>query len=501
MSNNSYVNVPSFTTFNEISKNNYTLSATQYKSFNIKNKTVKPVSDFLYRDLERNDLGSEVGSESYVNDSPYSFVKTKALQPESYLLDVTNESVQHIVPQKYVNMNLKKGDLLISKDGNVGEIVILDKDYPNTMLCGGIYKLPVDEYKYYLLAFIKSDIFRQQIDFLVPRGSTIRHGKTKFLDCLIPMPNKNSKDTIMYVEILMQAIINKEIEIHKKYDLILKKIQKELENNQSEKKFIYKLPSIQEIMDNDRMDSSLYSYEFKKKEYLITNYKYGYSSLTDLGYKGIRGTSLENKNIKNRIDSNVYMPGFYKLIIPTNITPYGTVAKASYIGTPVKLKTLKKGDIVFGGEGYGKGKSFVVLEDEENVATNYHGIRIVCEKEQSMTQKVFVKCVLTYLREKGLIDSYGVGGNGGHFSPAYFYLAKIPNFPEEKVKEIASLYHNNFIEYDTSNCTIKNFLDFDNKFNEQVGIYELDKSMKYLQEKLNLAIDNIANDVDVEIDF
>lgn len=35
-------------------------------------------------------------------------------------------------------MNLKEGDIIISKDSNIGEIVILDKDYPNYMLC----KLP-----------------------------------------------------------------------------------------------------------------------------------------------------------------------------------------------------------------------------------------------------------------------------------------------------------------------------------------------------------------------
>lgn len=47
----------------------------------------------------------------------------------------------------FIDSNLKKGDLLISKDSNVGEIVVLDRDYPNTMLCGGIYKLPVIDKK------------------------------------------------------------------------------------------------------------------------------------------------------------------------------------------------------------------------------------------------------------------------------------------------------------------------------------------------------------------
>lgn len=497
-----YIDIPAYTTYNDIINKDYTLSATQYKSLNINNKNIKPLSSFLDRELKRSDLGSEVGSECYVENSQFLFIKTKALQPESYLLDETKESIQNITPHKYVEMNLEQGDLLISKDSNVGEIVILDKNYPNAMLCGGIYRLPITKNKYYLLAFIKSDIFRQQIDFLVPRGSTIRHGKTKFLECLIPLPNKNSEKTIKYVELLMQSIINKEIEIRRKYNLIIDEIQKELELNQNEQNFKYNSPTISEIMELDRMDSSLYSEDFRKKEFLITNYKYGYTSLTDMGFKGIRGTSLENNFIKNRIDSDEYVSGFYKLIIPTNITKYGTVSKISYIGTSTKLKTIKYGDIIFGGEGYGKGKSFVVLDDDDNIATNYHGIRIVCEENKyQITKKIFVKCMLSYLRELGLIDCYGVGGNGGHFAPAYFYLAKIPNFPEEKEKEISKLYYNPDIKYDYSNCTLDNFLKSDDDLNLNAGIYELDKSMKYLKNKLEKVIDKIVNDAEVKIEF
>ena len=45
-----YIDIPLFTTLDEIVNKNYTLSATQYKSFNIPNKNIKPLSDFL--DLE-----------------------------------------------------------------------------------------------------------------------------------------------------------------------------------------------------------------------------------------------------------------------------------------------------------------------------------------------------------------------------------------------------------------------------------------------------------------
>lgn len=496
-----YINIPQYTTYNEIVSKDYSFSATQYKTFCIKNPNTISVSEFLYRNLNRNDLGYEVGSGAYVEKSQYRFIKTKALQPKTYLLDINKESIQYIVPNAYMEFDLKKGDLLISKDSNVGEIAILDKDYPNTMLCGGIYKLPVIKNKYYLLAFIKSEVFKQQIDFLVPRGSTIKHGKTKFLDCLIPMPNKNIDKTISYIELLMQAIVNKEIEIKNKHEKIINNIQLELENNQQNNIFKYTQPNIDEILKLDRLDSSLYSYDFKQKEFLIKNYKYGFNTLSNMGFFGIRGTSLENNYIKNRIDSDTYKRGFYELIIPTNITKFGTVAKSSYIGTPVKLKTISQGDIIFGGEGYGKGKSFVVIENVENIATNYHGIRIVCSEKINIEQKIFVKCFLSYLRETGMIDKYGVGGNGGHLAPSYFGLIKIPNFKKNKIFEIVNLYHNSVVKYNSIRLNIDNFLEYDDKFNKEAGIYELDKSMKYLQEKLNNAIDNIADDKEVKIIF
>ncbi len=126
--------------------------------------------------------------------------------------------------------------MIISKDSNIGEIVILDKDYPNYMLSGALYKLPVSEKKYYLLAFVKHNIFREQLDFMVPKGATIRHAKTMFLDCKIPMPNHNAENTIKFVELITQAIINKERLIKERHSVIIELIEKELLENQNTQK-------------------------------------------------------------------------------------------------------------------------------------------------------------------------------------------------------------------------------------------------------------------------
>lgn len=155
-----YTHTPNTICFKDIEKHDFNLSASQYNKVIIPNDNCKLVRDFLTRNLVRGDLGVEVGATNYIDKSPYRFIRTKALQAHSFLLDITKETALPILPNIFVQMNLKKGDLLISKDSNIGEIVILDKDYPNYMLSGAIYKLPIKEkWKYYLLSFIKHDIF------------------------------------------------------------------------------------------------------------------------------------------------------------------------------------------------------------------------------------------------------------------------------------------------------------------------------------------------------
>lgn len=403
--NNNYIHVPQTTTLNEIKERGFTLSATQYKSFCVENKNLITVADFLDRDLVRTDLGSEVGSEEYVDYSNYVFIKTKALQEESYIINEAKDATEYITPKAFIDMKLKKGDLLISKDSNVGEIIILDKDYNNAMLCGGIYRLPVIKNKYYLLAFVKHDLFRQQINFLVPRGSTIRHGKTKFLECQIPMPNKNEDETIKYIECLMKAIIDKEIAIKEKYNNAMLYINKELVNNQTTKEYKYELPTLQELLRLDRMDSSLYSNDFKKKEFLVRNYKYGTSTIKELGFSISRGQNLQISNIGKSVRVDNKKDGYYKLILPNYISKYGTITKTEYLGNSSKLKILNKGDIIFGAEGNEKGRSFVVIQPEDNAITNIHGITLNHNSDE-LNKSIVIKLFLDYYRLHGMIDAY-----------------------------------------------------------------------------------------------
>lgn len=490
-----YIDIPLFTSFNEIINKNYTLSATQYKSFNIKNKNIKPVSAFLYRDLKREDLGCEVGTDAYVDISSCYFIKTKALQPEFYLINGNSESIQRIVPKSLVSSDLKKGDIIISKDSNVGEIAILEKDYPNTMLCGGIYKLPVTKNKYYLLAFVKSEVFRQQIDFLVPRGSTIRHGKKKFLECLIPMPNKNTNDTIKYVECLMQAIINKEIKIKEKYSECANLIENELKSNQKQIKFTYSLPNIQELVNNDRMDTKIYSEEYKSTHFLINNYTNGTFTIP---YKNIFGGNTPKKRVISEDDALDYF-----WVTPTIFSDLGMLTSKNTINcntTNIKNNTLLIVNRTSkGGEGKFVGMSyFYNVKDlgEGQYNQGLYGIRNYSDEDL-----YFLNALINSPLYRILFSKLSMGSKMKEIKMKQVTELIFPNFPTDVKKRIVSLYHNEKSIYDSCNCSLDIFLDYDNEFNMQAGIYELDKSMKALQQKLNMAIQNIADDKEVEIQF
>lgn len=478
---------------------NYTLSATQYKRLCVTNDNLHPVANLLDRNLERTDLGCEVGAGNYVDNSKYIFIKTKALQSESFLLCEENSAMQCISPKSFIDMQLKEGDILISKDANVGEIAILEKDFPNAMLCGGIYRLPIMKNKYYFLAFVKSNLFRQQIDFLVPRGSTLRHGKTIFLNCCVPFPKTNTDKVIKYVEILVKTIIKKENEIRQRHYTAMKIIRDELLSNSKDAKFQFALPRIKDILCVDRMDSRLFSKKFKEYEFNVKNYKYGFSTIHELGFKPSRGQNLQVSNIGESIYSSQYRPGYYTLILPKFISKYGTVTTSAFLGNPNSLKTLKKGEIIFGAEGNEKGRSLVVIEEQERTITNIHGLTLT-QSSCDLSKGIFVKLFLDYYRSNGMIDAYAVGSNGGSLAIKYWDYLKFPNFPKKQEQELTKYYYSGN-EWNPSECNMENFEIYDQGFNMTAGIYELDKSMKYIRNKLDNAIEKIINDENVEIVF
>lgn len=490
----SYIIVPRTLNIKEIKDKDFALSPSLFTRVEIKNKNVKAVRNLLDRDLNSKDKGFEVGSKAYISKSKYFFIRTKALQPTSFLPNYDKEIIVPILPQSSKSYNLKEGDVLISKDSNIGEVVILDKDLPNYMPSGGIYRLPISKRKYYLLAFMKNEFFKAQLNFLVSRGATIRHAKTLFLDCLIPFPNQNNADKIMrYVDILTKAIINKEKKIRRKHQLILKKIGKELLENQKLNKFEYSLPNIEEIKDKTRLDIGIYTYNFKKIDFLVKNYKYGFYY--------IKESNIQSGNTPQKRFIGEELKYKYKWSTPAQISDYGTFTNFESINC--SKSNLNKNAMLLINRtskgGRGKYVGIALYYDINIFGKGQHNQGIYRVENYKDLTLQFMTCFMNSKFMREYCANLSVGSKMKEIKSSQFLTMPFPNFPEPKQKEITELYYNP-IEYPI-NLNLDNFSEKDFEWNKEAGILQLVMLAKKLNQRINDIIHKIVMDEEVDINF
>ena len=156
----------------------------------------------------------------------------------------------------------------------------------------------------------------------------------------------------------------------------------------------------------------MYSEDFKKQVFRITNYKRGSGSYKELGFGVTRGQNLQISAIGQSIYSQAKKPNFYRLAAPTDISEYRTIEEFRYLGNKKALSLLKQGDVVFGAEGFRKGRVFILADEMEKTITNIHGV-IFHPADGDIVKGIFWGCFLGYLRSIGLVDAIGAGGSGG----------------------------------------------------------------------------------------
>lgn len=479
-----YLRVPREVGFREIRDRESSWSPSMFCRVIIPNANVKRVRDLLVSSKPF-DKGIEPGSIHYVRRSSYHFIRTKALQDHSYLLYPKGDAITPISAKVFEDQSLADGDILMSKDSNVGECAMVDGDrWRSHMFSSGIVRLHPAVDRYYFFAFLKHPLFRTQLLAKSPRGATILHAKKLWLDCLIPLPNQSDAGRVVrYVSALMQAVVEKEKSIRACHEAIATAIGKELSIGGRGNAFEYAFPTVSGIKDSSRLDCGLYCMGFRAFRHRMDDYTHGSTCLSKMGVKTRRGPNLAVSVIGKSLYSEEPKPGWYQLIRPVNIGEYGTLAQKEWFGSPRKLPLVRQGDLIMGCEGFEKGRTIVMVDPIERCTTNFHAT-VIYWPGSELWQVIFIRCFLAFLREHGVLDWVGVGGSGGHMSPDYFDYLPFPNFPEGKQREIARLY-----QLDTPSPsgkpTLDTFTSWHRQWNASLGIWELDREMKILQRALS----------------
>jgi len=280
----------------------------------------------------------------------------------------------------------------------------------------------------------------------------------------------------------MTAIVEKERCIRFRNRTIDEQIEAELVANQKDGSFQYTYPIIDEVRQTSRFDAGIYSETFKREEYRIKNYALGWANYKQLGFSVGRGQNLQLSCIGHSIYSDSPKPNFYRLVAPTDISEFRTVEAFRYLGNMRDLDLVKKGDVIFGAEGFCKGRCVILIDEQHRTISNIHGV-IFHPNDGSMMRGIFLGCFLGYLRKVGIVDAIGAGGSGGSLAIGYLDKVPFPRFPSGVQETIASLYHNPG-EPPKRKLTLESFVAWHREWNEGLGIWELDREMKTLQRTL-----------------
>lgn len=448
--------IPMEVKFGELKKTG-SLSPNNYKKLAIINPNQNKIAKYLDAKIPYI-KGIEPGRGAYVKKSEQAFLRNSCIDNIRFSAD--KEKYIYLNPNYYSDFMLHNEDVLFCTDANIGDCCLFISDNEKVIFSSGMIKLNFREskYKYYVMAFMRDDYFREQLNARTPKGATIKHSGDAFLECLIPICPEDWVYTL--IGNLVKNIAYAEHICNSKIRMTEKIIKEEI----ILKEYEYVNPTIKVLKDKARLDSGIYSdsvFQWKKN---VENYKYGYSNLHGFGFKTQRGPSLQKRDLGRSIQTNKFRKGYNILIYPSDISSSGYIEKVAYLGTRNPIWFLGEKYILFASEGT-IGKTFIVCDNSMRFTTNIHGTMIYPLNMQTSIEKViFLGLYLNYLRSDDVLVKMSVGANGGSFAVGYWDNIIIPNVSDEFMGKLAVMYNND---------AELNPAFFDKKELQVAGVYQL----------------------------
>lgn len=454
------------------------LSPNNYKKVLIKNQRCHSVSEYL-NSTKPYCKGTEPGSSSYVPKSLQVFLRNSCINNIQYSID--KSKYIYLNPKYYNATTLNNEDVLLCTDANIGDCSLFISNSENVIFSSGIVKLNFleNKYKYYVMAFMRDNYFKEQLKAKTPKGATIRHSGDLFLECLIPDAPQE------WIFLLIESLVKNIAYSEYISDLKLKKSDKIMSDEFLTNEYIYDNPSINQIKKALRLDSSSYSNIVFQWKNNIENYKNGYTDLKGYRFKMKRGPSLQVRDLGRSIQTSIYKKGYNILIYPSDISSSGYIEKVSYLGAKNPIWFLDEKYILFSSEGT-IGKTFVICDNSMHFTTNIHGTMLYPDNNYTdIKYSIFLGLYLNWLRSIKVLAKLSVGANGGSFAVGYWDNILIPKVDENFLNKISKIYNNNI--------NLKPTI-YDKNLILKAGIYQLNSFIIQCKVVLDQLCNDIKND-------
>lgn len=436
------------------------LSPSNFKESLFERSTLKSLRSFL-NEQSPYTKGIEPGRGAYNPAGKQRFLRNSCI--DSGNVTQSSSRYERFVGNASERARLRPYDILLCKDANIGDACMyLDDGLSSVFFSSGIVKLNFarDEDRLSCLAMIRSPFFRQQLDAITPRGSTIRHAGELFLDCLLPDIQAEEIDLRDGLDAAIKNIAHCETLCDRKISQASDLISSELLS----KPYIYRSPRIAELIKEKRLDAGFYSEVVTRIEESVSAYSGGCQSISEFGFEMKRGPNLQKRDMGRSIQRKTAAAGYHALVYPSDISERGYIEDVSYIGARSLVWHIAEGGVLFSAEGT-VGRTFAVCDGSLAFITNIHGLIFSPTGRKSNEKSAFLCMYFHFLKRQGFFDKVSVGGQGGSFAVGYWNKVRVPIFNELLLSEIAKLYH----------CPAKELVAY--KFNlselEAAGVYEL----------------------------
>lgn len=482
-----YVEIQNSISIKDIANNNYCLAPSKYSFFYSKSNRFIPLGKII--GIKNDRIGVQ-------KDSKYYYIEIGDINVNNGSVDYKENFGVFLPGQRPLKIDYE--DILISTvrtyRKGIGFINFKSDNITSTPAFLVINKVSKEITKEYLFAILRSDFFVEQILSFQNRGMYPRLDRDNIDLVSIPLPR--TKEELAYVSVLQRALLNKNEEIKRKKEIISNSINSEILNNQLPNRFHFTYPNFDDIKSINRLDTGIFSKQFKEIDFLIKNYKKGFYYINKENIKS------GNTPIKRLFGAkNIYK---YRWITPTHFSDWGTLEFNESIlcdnnnlteNSLLLVNRTSKG-------GLGEYVGNAVYYDTNIYGEGHHnqGIYRITGYEDSKLQ--YMACFMNSPFMRKYCSGLSVGAKMKEIKSKQFLTIPIPNMPDDIKKGITRLYFNN-VSFDTSKLRIGSFLSDDSKWNKSAGITQIDHSAKIIQNQLHNVIDGIIlnKKVDYTFDF
>jgi hypothetical protein len=385
-------------------------------------------------------VGDEPGSDSYVDDASCRMIRTGALSDAQIDAGLAAEGIVKVASHAFTQQDLQPLDLLVAKDGPVGQVGLL-RSTDNTMISSGLIRLRLPGTEFFHLGILKYGSYRRDIETLTPQTSSYRHAG-RDLPLSLPVPDPRAfPEASELLAALVELVAECEAAASARLQTILALFDERIGGAERVSDAPAR-PSFADLLASGRLDAGRHGAIFGDLGKKLR--ACGFETLAELESSGRitikRAQNLQVDAIGFSEKHDEPRPGAYRLIEPNMIRKDMTIPRSRWLSCATKLQTLPNHAVLLSAEGSVGNVTMFRTEDGQRTISNIHAFIIEPTKavERESTAAWLVGS-LVWLRERGWLNAVAAGGQGGSLNKNYHSDVLLPRLDAEAIEALRVL--------------------------------------------------------------